>query len=135
LADVDDRGRFSRALLGKVEVAGDVDLRHALERQLLDEVVALVERAGDDGFERRAVGPGEEAEHVTKLFESASADAVEDGGGGGLLESAGGDGAGARLQVGPELLLAAEHGIVRGLREGGQRESRERGEPDGSFQH
>ena len=67
-ADVEDRRqRLPAAILREVEVRGDVQTRHRLEVQLLDDEPLALDGAGDDRLEVGLRGERIEAHHVEEL--------------------------------------------------------------------
>ena len=112
-AHVDHARHRALAVLRDVEVAGHVELRHALERDLLDGVFGPVELAGDLHIERRARGPGQQAEHVAHFFQALAAHFFPGLGrldlGGGVV----GNRARAAVEILGHRLLAFEHAPVR----------------------
>lgn len=110
-----DSVRSALAELG--QVAGDVDLWQALERDLFDGVGALVEHAGDPHLQRGARRPRQQPEHVPHFFQALFPHRFPRGGGGHFHRGAVRDPAGFRFQVRADLPLAFVHaapgGVVR----------------------
>ena len=111
--DVQDGGRLAgRGCFGDVEIAGDVESRHALEDEVFDAVAGALEAAGDFHAQRRARGQGVEAEHEERLAVDFRAASLPVRAAGNAVELAICDGLGAEREVVLEQLVALGWGMA-----------------------